>query len=161
MVGAFTAILTVLAYQNDLINIQSDITEQNIKRNQESFSINSYVTGSGPSYGLHTDVTNLGTNDVEIVDLWHSDKSSPYVTTSISIDFIDSFVPPGGTTKVLDSQSISITAGTYTIKVVSALGTMVTKEIQVPPLILLDIEDILVEKLVAKPAVYVAFPSPF
>jgi len=160
MVAAFGAILAALALQVDFIESTNAMGIINAKKVQENFAIRPYTTGTVPGpYELHMYVDNLGTNPVEIVDVWFSDKSTPYTPTMVAINLVDSFVPPGATVEVLASQSQSISASSYTIKAVSSLGNKVTKNLLVPTAPGED-DDVVVAKLVAKPEVFASFPNP-
>ncbi|MGI0081901.1 MAG: hypothetical protein ACREAG_01165, partial [Nitrosopumilaceae archaeon] len=73
MVGAFTAILTAIQFQSDLVTLQRAISDQEILKTQEKFSIAAFINGSNNNK-LSVQVQNRGSIPIEISDLFIVNK---------------------------------------------------------------------------------------
>jgi len=163
MVGAFGAILAAMNIQTDLIDSQGAIAEIQIRRSQEDFSI---TPRCEPAFSniMVVDVTNTGANHLEIVDVFIYDTANIYQILPNNVPLTplldDSLVPAGGTVDVLDGQPQGPFAnGVYSIKVVTSLGNVRESSVTLPcPSTEAQIVN---DDLIAKPAVYAAFPNPF
>jgi len=166
MIGTFTALFGVFAYQADLISTQNSLAALDIKKANENFAIVSSCTYDAvdANWDLGVSVQNLATNHAEIVDLWvTSQVSSPYTPNQYTIDGKDAFIPPGGTGDILANYGgtkPTILNEKNTIKVVTVFGNIVSKEVT-PPCLSEDALDTIQDELVAKPAVYASFPNPW
>lgn len=155
----FAAILTAFQYQADLVSTQREASQVDLNRMLERLSITPTISGST----LQVWVKNDGSIPIQVAEVWVSEEFGSFGTAHYATKSVDSFVPIGATTNVLLSYtpvvSVSSTS-TYTIKVVTALGTIATAKLS-PSSSSTNPEDILVDKLVARPSVYAAFPNPF
>lgn len=133
MVGAFTAILTAIQFQSDLVTLQRAISDQETLKTQEKFSIAAFINGSNNNK-LSVQVQNRGSIPIEISDLFIVNKSiSSYPVTPIEIDPRDAPVPISSTEQILANQPIFMKNGKYDLKVVSSLGTAQTLYNQTAP----------------------------
>lgn len=158
MFAAFGAMIVAFQYQADLTTANMAISDMQTKKIQERFTIAPVA-----SDGVLTFVTtkNQGSNPIEVVDLWVIDKGTPYGATRYSVNSLDSFVPAGATTNIVANQIIGgLGSGGYTIKAVTDLGSIATADIPSSTTVP-DPEDLLADRLIAKPAIYAAFPNPF
>jgi len=144
---AFGAIVSAMQFQTELITTQRTIADESSAKAQEKFTIM-------PSYDsnnfLSVKVTNQGTNQIEIADMFIVDKintNNPDPLTPsnslhplVSISYKDSFIPPGATVNILASQPWKINDGTYDIKVVTKLGTTQKIQLQKPCTGCLDVK---------------------
>jgi len=160
MVAAFGAILTAMSLQAQLVEQQTDLSKQYVKQFQENYEIEAFCGATN----LGIFVKNIGANEVQVATIWYYEQAGPtFDAVPVDISFAKSFVPPGGKVDVLDDLSTTIPlaglSGMYTIKVVSTLGNILETEFnaacpQGP-------DDPLQDQLVAKPAIYAAFPNPW
>ncbi len=128
--GGFSAFFVALDVQKDTINTHREISKSVIEKTLEKFVIS---TGTNPiDNALEIQVENQGVNPVEITNIWIINRSSvevpPYTANNYDIDYDDAFVPPGYDTQILEKTPLSLSPGKYDIKVVSALGTIVTEK---------------------------------
>jgi len=128
--GGFSAFYVALDVQKDTISTQRDISKSIVEKTLEKFEIS---TGTNPvDNTLEIQVENQGANPVEITNIWIINRSSvevpPYTANSYDIDYDDAFVPPGYDTQILEKTPLYLSPGKYDIKVVSALGTIVTEK---------------------------------
>lgn len=155
MFAVFGAIITAFQFQSDLVNTNMAISDTQTKKIQERFTVTPEAAG-----GSLTKVTidNQSPNPIEVVDLWVIEESGSFGATRYTPS--DPFVPAGAKTNIVANQSpaIGVGGGTYKIKAVTALGTRATSQLVGGSSTLNP--DSLVDKLVAKPAVYAAFPNP-
>lgn len=131
MVAGFSVLSLALDAQTDIVTTQRMVTDIEIKKFQERFGI---AVSTDANNFLDIAVTNLGQNPVEISSMWIINKTlSDAPATRYAINYADSFVTGGSTTQILNSQSLQMVPDTYDIKVVSSLGTIEIKELQVGP----------------------------
>lgn len=158
MVAVFGAILVAFQYQSNLVGTNRAIADKQVNKIQEQFALRPIVTGSGPC-NLSTYVDNTGTNSIEILDIWAINTGDGSQVTLRSFTSPNSFVPPGSTTTFLTTPISLTKTGNYEIKAVSALGN--TRETQFScPVSAGGVNYNVIDKLVARPSVYVAFPNP-
>jgi len=157
MFAVFGAILTAFQLQTDLIGVQQQVSDIEVKKSQEKFSINPYYSGN-----LHVDVTNDGTNAIEVVDVWQVETGDDLEAKKYPVVSIDAFVPPGSTIDVMKNYlpAVAAAGGTYNVKVVTSLGNIVSKQFTYPTPPEPDDEEVIVERLLAKPSVLASFPNP-
>jgi len=160
MVAAFGAILTAMSLQAQLVEQQTSLSKQYVKQFQENYEIEAFCGAA--NLGIY--VKNIGANEVQVATIWYYEQAGPdWKATPVDISFAKSFVPPGAKVDVLADPStvvpLASIPGMYTIKVVSTLGNILETEFNGScpsgPL------DPLQDQLVAKPAVYAAFPNPW
>lgn len=158
MVAVFGAILVAFQYQSNLVSTNRTIADKQVNKIQEQFALRPIVTGSGPC-NLSTYVDNTGTNPVEILDIWAINTDDGLQVSLSSFTSPNSFVPPGSTTTFLTTPISLTTTGNYVIKGVSALGN--TRETVFScPVSGGGVNYNVIDKLVARPSVYIAFPNP-
>jgi len=126
LTGGFSTFYIALDVQKDTINTQREISKSIVEKTLEQFEIS---TGTNPvDNTFEIQVENQGVNPVEITNIWIINKTSPYPANSYDVDYEDAFVPPGFSTQILENTPLSLSPGQYDIKVVSALGTIVTEK---------------------------------
>jgi hypothetical protein len=132
--GGFSAFYVALDVQKDTISTQRDISKSIVEKTLEKFEIS---TGTNPvDNTLEIQVENQGVNPVEITNIWIINRSSiafppefpPYTAQSIDVDYEDAFISPGFGNQILEKTPLTLSPGVYDIKVVSALGTIVTEK---------------------------------
>ena len=160
MVAAFGAILTAISFQTQLVEQQARISDVNLRKIQEDFTQTPFCVSGVPDDYLGVNIENVGTNEVQIATIWYNLIDDPFTATFEDVSFENRYVPPGSKLNVLDATSIVPADGRYLIKVVTTLGNMIEKEFTYP-CIVGDPTLVLEDDLVAKPAVYAAFPNPW
>ena len=158
MVAAFGAILTAMSLQSQLVEQQAFLAKQSVQTIQENFTIEPFC--AFPNLGVL--VKNVGTNALQVATVWYVEQSGPdFAEEPIDVSLQHRYVPPGSTVDVLSDKFILLgpLTGMYTIKVVTMLGNILESEFNADcPL---GDDDPLEDELVARPAVYVAFPNPW
>lgn len=132
MVSAFTAFIIAFQIMTDLMESQVKISNESIAKAREDFTV---ISSSKPSEGnkLYVQVENIGNTLIQISDVWVINKTaSPYPATKYEIAYQDSFIAPGSKKNILSNTPVTLQNNFYDIKVVSSMGTVVTKELQVP-----------------------------
>jgi len=164
MVAAFSAILTAMSFQTQLIEQQANISNVNVRKIQEDFTVTPFCIDNSPPPGetLHVLVENIGTNEIEVASVWYNLQSTPFTSNVIDVTLANRYIPPGSKINVLSDANplADPPAGVYTIKVVTKLGNILQSEI-IYPCPAGDPSKVVEDKLVAKPAVYAAFPNPW
>ena len=158
MIAAFGAILTAMTLQAQIVDQQAQLSDLIIKKLREDFSITPFCITS-PAAKLGVNVSNVGANAVEVVSVWYSSSGTPYTAIPLDISLSNRYVPSGSTVDVLSDQTIVPANETYVIKVVTKLGNILDSTF-VYPCSVADPEDVILAKLVARPAVFAAFPTP-
>jgi archaellum component FlaF (FlaF/FlaG flagellin family) len=116
--------------QRDTINSQRAISDAIMEKTKEKFSI-AVSTDESNSNKLGIQVKNLGTNPVEIDDIWIVNKSGSFPAKKYLIDYKDSVIPPGYGSNILENTPLTMLPDDYDIKVVSTLGTIEKSEFNV------------------------------
>ena len=132
MVSAFTAFIIAFQIMTDLMEAQVKIGTESITKAREEFSV---ITSVKPSQAnrLYVQVENTGNTPIQISDAWIINKtSSPYAATLYEIAYQDSFIAPGSTKNIFENTLVTLQNKYHDIKVVSSIGTIVTKELIVP-----------------------------
>ena len=156
MFAVFGAIIAAFQFQSDLIRTNMAISDMQTKKIQEKFTITAEQSGNALAKVL---VNNQGANPIEVVDLWVINKNGPFDAPRYSINSVDSFVPAGSITNIIaNSPQIYVGTGTYLIKAVTALGSLATYELSADTTVINP--ESLIDKLVARPSIYAAFPNP-
>ena len=129
MIAGFSVLSLALDAQTDIVTTQRIVSDIEIKKQQEQFSVLSSVDGNNIlDVGIH----NRGQNPVEISSVWIINKTlTDQPVQRFEINYDDAFVPSSFTTNVIESQTLVLTPDTYDIKVVSSLGTVKTEELVV------------------------------
>jgi hypothetical protein len=116
--------------QRDTINSQRAISDVIIDKTKEKFSIAPSIDETNGNL-LGIQVKNLGTNPVEIDDIWIVNKSGSFPAKKHLIDYKDSVIPPGYGSNILENIPLTMLPDDYDIKVVSTLGTIEKSEFNV------------------------------
>jgi archaellum component FlaF (FlaF/FlaG flagellin family) len=128
--SATSTFFIALEAQRDTVNSQRAISDVIIDKTKEKFSIAPSVDESnGNLLGIH--VKNLGTNPVEIDDIWIVNKSGSFPAKKHLIDYRDSVIPPGYGSNILENTPLTMLPDDYDIKVVSTFGTIEKSEFNV------------------------------
>ena len=129
MIAGFSVLSLALDAQTDIVTTQRIVSDIEIKKQQEQFSVLSSIDGNNIlDVGIH----NKGQNPVEISSIWIINKTlTDQPVQRFEINYDDAFVPSSFTTNVVESQTLMLTPDTYDIKVVSSLGTVKTEELVV------------------------------
>lgn len=159
MVAAFGAILTAMSLQAQLVEQQAFLAKQSVQTIQEDFTIEPFCTAADE---LGVLVKNIGTNALQVATVWYVEQSGPnFAEEFLDVSLQHRYVPPGSTVDVISDKGVSHLPliGMYTIKVVTMLGNILESEFNADcPL---GEDDPLEDQLVARPAVYAAFPNPW
>ena len=129
MVAAFTALLAAFSYQNTLIDTQKTVADLEVAKARETFVLSGDII---PGNLLELNVTNRGTNPVEVADLWVIEKSGSYLAhhyDTSDIGFTNSAIPIGSVKNIASDLTDTFSLPAYSVKVVSKLGTVVTADI--------------------------------
>jgi hypothetical protein len=92
-------------------------------KTKEKFAI-SASTDPDNNNKLGIQVKNLGTNPVELVDVWIINNSGNFPAARYEVNYTDAFVPSGYGSDVLEHLPLFLSVDDYDIKVVSTLGTI-------------------------------------
>jgi len=130
LTSGFSTFYIAMDVQRDTINTQKIISDSIMEKTKEKFSI-SVSTDQDNNNKLGIQVKNLGTNPVELADIWIVNKSGSFPANKFEVDYNDAFVPAGYGTNILESKSLFMTTDEYDIKVVSTLGSIEKSELSV------------------------------
>jgi len=123
----FSAFYVALDTQMDTVDTQRKISSSILEKTQEQFDIAVAVDESQNNL-LGIQVSNKGTNPVEISNIWIINQSAsetpPYEAKSYDVNYEDAFIPQGYGAQILEKTPIRLNPNTYDIKVVSTLGTI-------------------------------------
>ncbi|MCH6586476.1 MAG: hypothetical protein IH792_05565 [Thaumarchaeota archaeon] len=127
MTSGFTVYYVALNSQAEMLHTQQIIADAEVKKVREDFTISLSVDPSDNDR-LAIQVTNKGTNVVEIADAWVVNKTATnQPATKSEIKYDDAFIPAGYSGEILASTPVYLGFGEYDIKVISTLGTIVTE----------------------------------
>ena len=116
--------------QRDTINTQRIISDNIMEQSQEKFAIAVSADDTNKNR-LAIQVKNLGTNPVEVGDIWIINNSGNFPAKKYLIDYKDSIIPSGYGSNILDSTPLFMNVDNYDIKVVSTLGTIEKSELTI------------------------------
>lgn len=126
MIAGFSVLSLALDAQTDIVTTQRIVSDIEIKKQQETFGI--YATTDANDI-LNLSVHNQGQNPVEISSIWITNKTLPNQPTQrYTINYDDAYIPPNLVSNVVSTQTLEMTPDTYDIKVISALGSIKTVE---------------------------------
>lgn len=126
MIAGFSVLSLALDAQTDIVTTQRMVSDVEIKKQQEQFSV--LVSADGDNV-LNVSVDNKGQNPVEISSIWITNKTLPdQPATRYEINYDDAFVPSGFITNIVSSQTLQMVPDVYDIKVVSSYGTIKNTE---------------------------------
>ncbi len=128
--SASSTFFIAMDVQRDTINTQRLVSDSIMEKSKEKFSI-AVATDETNNNRLGIQVKNLGTNPVEIDDIWIVNKSGNFPAKKYLIDYKDSVIPPGYGSNILESITLTMLPDDYDIKVVSTLGTIEKSELTV------------------------------
>ena len=128
--SAFTTFFLAMDVQRDTINTQRVIADKIMQKSQEKFAV-SVSTDDTNFNRLSVQVKNMGTNPVEIGNIWIVNNSGSHPAEKHLIDYKDSVIPPGYGVDILDSTPLFMNPDDYDIKVVSTLGTIEKADFEV------------------------------
>ena len=117
---------TMMETQEVLMNLQT-------QKMQENYDI-SISTDSDNNHRLFIHAKNQGSFPLEITDFWivnKTDSVNDYPAKRYSINYTDSFIPPGHGANILENYPLYMNPDTYDVKVISTLGTIHKQEIDV------------------------------
>jgi len=139
MVATFSVLGVALNTQTDIVSTARDVSDTDLKKQQEDFVIDNVL--QAPGEPLQVNATNLGQNAVEIFTMIltnSTDTAGGFPTATIEIPSDTSFLAPGHNKPPTDvvktlNLKLDITpdgiSETYTIKLISSLGTIKKLEI--------------------------------
>lgn len=116
----------VIETQSDMIQAQQIIADSEIKKIQEKFYA-SASTGTGNRLAVY--IENEGSNSLEIDTLWIINKTNPtQAAQKYELTYTDAILAPGYGGDILQNNPLFMNPGTYDVKVVSSLGTIMTAD---------------------------------
>jgi len=128
--SASSTFFIAMDVQRDTINTQHVISNSIMEKSKEKFSI-AVSTDESNNNRLGIQVKNLGTNPVEVGDIWIVNNSGSFPAKKYLIDYKDSVIPPGYGSNILENTPLFMSTNDYDIKVVSTLGTIAKSELNV------------------------------
>lgn len=129
MIAGFSALALALDAQTDIVNTQRMISETELKKQQERFSIGA---STDVNNNLEIFVNNHGQNPVEIASVWIINKTlSDQPAQRFTIPSDSAYVSSGYGSQILSSLPLTMTPDEYDIKVVSTYGTIEQTELSV------------------------------
>jgi hypothetical protein len=138
MVAAFAVLGVAMDTQTDIVDVNRDVADTGLKKQQENFVINRIVQNNADYLEIH--VTNKAQNPTEIFTMVitnSSDSVGGFPTKTYDIPYDTSFLPPFADqpTNILEGANLKmdITADgideKYDIKLISSLGNVQTYNI--------------------------------
>jgi len=129
MIAGFSVLSLALDAQTDIVTTQRMISDVEIQKQQEEFTVLGSVDGNN---FLNLNVSNLGQNPVEISSIWIINKTlADQPVKRFSVLYDNAFIPSGFMSDVISSQNLYMNDDTYDIKIVSSLGTIKIIELSV------------------------------
>jgi len=127
MVAGFSVLSLALDAQTDIVTTQRMVSDIELNKQQEQFGV---LASTDVNDILNISVNNQGQNPVEISNIWITNKTlSDQPATRYDVNYDDAFVSSGFTNNVLSTQTLQMIPDTYDIKIISALGTIKTVEL--------------------------------
>ena len=124
MITGMVALISFMAVEDDLLSAGRVALDREIEIINHDFEIKSVCTDSLNNL-LFIEINNLGSQHLEMADVVITNKTiSSKPATVYDVKYSDAFVPFSSTGSILKDQPLTMTAGTYGIKVVSTLGVM-------------------------------------
>jgi hypothetical protein len=130
LTSGFSAFYIALEVQRDAIDAQRQISDSVLEKIKEKFEISPSID-KNDNNRLGIQVKNLGTNPVEIANIWIVNKSGNYPAENYTISYVDSVIPQGYGANILANTALYMNPDDYDIKVVSTLGTIQKSELNV------------------------------
>lgn len=135
MVATFSVLGVALNTQTDIVSTARDVSDTDLKKQQEEFGI--AVSTNGTEF-LSIDVTNVGQNPVEIFTVVMTNiTDAGFPTKIIEIPSDTSFIPSGDEDDIVSTLDLQMNLApaanlisTYNFKVISSLGTIKTATLQ-------------------------------
>ncbi|MDX1596389.1 MAG: hypothetical protein R3327_05555, partial [Nitrosopumilaceae archaeon] len=129
MIAGFSALALALDAQTDIVDTQRKISNTELKKQQERFSIGANTDENNI---LELFVNNHGQNPVEITSIWIINKTlTDEPATRFSIPSDSAYIPSGYGSQILSSLPLTMIPDSYDIKVVSTYGTIEKTELNV------------------------------
>lgn len=128
--AGFSTFYIALDVQRNSIDTQRDIADSMMEKTKEKFAI-SASTDPDQNNKLGIQVKNLGTNPVELANVWIVNNSGNFPAAKYEVNYADAFVPSGYGADVLENLPLFMSVDDYTIKVVSTLGTIEKTKLEV------------------------------
>ena len=129
MIAGFSALALALDAQTDIVDTQRRISDTELKKQQERFSIGA---NTDENNNLEIFVNNHGQNPVEITSIWIVNKTlTSEPSKRFSIPSNDAYIPSGYGSQILSSLPLTMNPDSYDIKVVSTYGTIEKAELNV------------------------------
>jgi hypothetical protein len=126
MIAGFSVLSLALDAQTDIVTTQRIVSDIEIKKQQETFGV---FASTDANDILNLSISNQGQNPVEISSLWITNKTLPdQPTKRYTVNYDDAFVPSNFITNIVSTQTLKMIPDTYDIKIISALGTIKTVE---------------------------------
>ena len=119
--------------QNEMINTQQKVANAGLQKIQERYAI-SVMTDKDDNNRLNIQVKNQGPNPIDISDFWiinKTDSVNGYPAQRYLLNYTDSFIPTGFGKNILENKPLYLLPDVYDVKVISALGTIETTEVDV------------------------------
>ena len=119
--------------QTTMMETQEVVMSLQTKKIQENYDI-SISTDSDNNNRLFIHAKNQGSFPLEISDFWivnKTDSTNDFPAKRYSVNYTDSFIPPGHGANILENYPLYMIPDTYDVKVISTLGTIHKQEIDV------------------------------
>lgn len=127
MIAGFSVLSLSLDAQTNIVTTQRLISDIEIQKQQEEFTV---LASTDANDLLNVSVNNQGQNPVEISSIWITNKTLvDQPATRYTINYDDSFIPPGFVSNVVSSQTLEIIPDVYDIKIISSFGSIKTVEL--------------------------------
>lgn len=124
MTAGLSVSYLVIETQSDMISAQQVIADAEIKKIQEQFSISAVIDGSDNNR-LLIFVDNESSNPLEIDSIWIVNQTdSAQFARKHDVNYANAILPAGYGAEILQNNPLYMDQGDYTIKVVSAIGTI-------------------------------------
>jgi len=130
MTSGFSTFYIAMDVQRDTINTHKIISDSIMEKTKEKFVI-SASTDPVQNNKLGIQVKNLGTNPVELADVWIINNSGNFPAAKYEVNYADAFIPSGYGADILENQPLFLSTDEYDIKVVSTLGTIEKTKLEV------------------------------
>ncbi len=101
-----------------------------MEKTKEKFVI-SASTDPVQNNKLGIQVKNLGTNPVELSNVWIINNSGNFPAAKYEVNYANAFIPSGYGADILENQPLFLSTDEYDIKVVSTLGTIEKAKLEV------------------------------
>ena len=127
MIAGFSAMSLALDSQSDIVNTQRVVADVELQAQQEEFEIE---VSTNVNNILNVTVNNIGQNSVQISHLFITNKTlASQPVQDFFINPTDEIISPQHKSNVLSTQPLYMIPDIYDIKIISALGTVKTAEL--------------------------------